>query len=561
MSRQTLALRAHDTTGHILRMLAVLLFVAIGSVFVSAPQAHAGGGVGTGGGSTGGYGGAHTTNGWGWYKFTTDSSYKPRATMRNGDPWSDVNKVCHDANANSIYAFLILDTYAGAPPPDHANWGVVYKYESFYDPYAHHMSGGNWVSTSTAKARFNNLGTYGVSTSGFTWGSNVAWFCYDYQPTDTWKITGSSSVDRNNAAPGDKMTWTHRLRKTGTGTHSIAWRVQRSNVPIGSSRSWTSVKNNSWTPGSTRTITSSYTAGVGDVGHEICERIRWSPTAYNNSGATNGTPRCVVVSIVPLVQVWGNDLRVGSALSSTSNKNSRIVGSTLKLSGTTGGSWTEYGVFAPSSISRMASGSGLVNSTSSLQKDWSNLTFANNGSYGGFAAAQSMGVLPDIPDYFDSLNDSKLTKQVVNNTSVGSYQANKVIIASGTVTINGNITAPDTTVNSDSDLTQMVIIARNINIHQNVKRIDAWLIAPTGTINTCSNQSGNLSTSVCNDQLTITGPIEASHLTLRRTFNNAAGDPAEIMNLRSDSYLWALNRSKKNQVWATNYVTELPPRY
>ena len=109
--------------------------------------------------------------------------------------------------------------------------------------------------------------------------------------------------------------------------------------------------------------------------------------------------------------------------------------------------------------------------------------------------------------------------------------------------------------------------------------IDAWLVATgTGTdgaINTCSDVAvtDKLTGNVCKGStptgktLKINGPVIAKKIYLRRTYNidppGAVTNtvPAEIINLRADSYLWAAAQAVKTPRIQTIYTTEAPPRY
>lgn len=141
---------------------------------------------------------------------------------------------------------------------------------------------------------------------------------------------------------------------------------------------------------------------------------------------------------------------------------------------------------------------------------------------------------------------------------------------------------------------QVIIIADNIDITNNVSRIDAWLIAKN-KINTCaydnysgfmkgnyisSAANGGLNANRCNKELVINGPVVANEITLNRTAG-AGTTPAEyyskkaslsvedayyaqrgeIFNLRSDAYLWGYYQAQRNGILTTVYSKELPTRY
>jgi hypothetical protein len=135
-----------------------------------------------------------------------------------------------------------------------------------------------------------------------------------------------------------------------------------------------------------------------------------------------------------------------------------------------------------------------------------------------------------------------------------------VVITSGTVNIEGNITYSDGPLNSLKDIPQVVIISKDINIRDSVTNVDSWLVA-SGAINTCNNFTGNLTTAKCGAILAVNGPVVTNKLILNRTGGTSIGDPAERFNLRPDAYLWAQLQASGGNKAQTVYSVELPPRF
>lgn len=163
--------------------------------------------------------------------------------------------------------------------------------------------------------------------------------------------------------------------------------------------------------------------------------------------------------------------------------------------------------------------------------------------------------------------------------------------------------------NNIADLPQVLIFAKDIKIGSRVTQIDAWLFAignniasskfntANGTLHTCakfrqgSKASGDLNRSTtaadekdeCGYQLVINGPVFAKNIYLERTAGNYPGTgrtethdydptaqsiandgsvtPAEIFNLRPDTYLWAYGQAQDTRQASSTYIRELPPRY
>ncbi len=355
-------------------------------------------------------------------------------------------------------------------------------------------------------------------------------------------------------------------------------------------------------------------------------------------GYTSGTSdwrhsalHCYVVGKAPKVQIWGGDVIVGRGYDGTLNTNAKVqTGLTVKLStNMTFGSWSEYGIFAPATISFMASGSGLNGgNTSSTQTSWSAYSFTRSGTtYGQYNVTNNK--LPDVTESFpttsavaeNNFNLSTTGKgrnirpanPAVRNITLTANPGNTlgdnqwlVINAIGhNVTIANNLIYANGSYTDAKRLPQLIILADNITINSNVTQVDAWLIAKNdtttagmsrgayGSIATCDQQSGsggsnglaqwlatpdgsggtNYDSSVnsrltldhCTQPLRINGPVMASKLYLRRTAGSgagaAAGDPAEVINLRPDAYLWAREHMSPSGIYQTVNTTELPPRY
>jgi hypothetical protein len=326
---------------------------------------------------------------------------------------------------------------------------------------------------------------------------------------------------------------------------------------------------------------------IGDlpVGTRVCFALSVQPHSNTDSRWMHSRPVCTTVGKKPKVQIWGGDIAVrGMIETSTSVKD---VGGTKVF-----GSWVEYGVFSIGMNNRFASASGLNGQANNAQSAWSKLTFANiddtgTASYGNYATATNFRPAPGIAAYFAGLPG----KQPVGATSVdlasltfatghtpvvrtaGNLTITRsdipagrsvVIVATGTVTIADQITYTDGALNSVRDIPQVVIIANSINIRSNVRQVDAWLVA-SGTINTCSNFSGNLTSNKCGESLAVNGPVVTGRLLLNRTAGSGtgaqSGDPAERFNLRPDAFLWAQLQATGNDKAQTVYSTELPPRF
>ena len=368
-------------------------------------------------------------------------------------------------------------------------------------------------------------------------------------------------------------------------------------------------------------------AQVGDL---VCRTMtirhyNWDTRAGGDTHRRVAYPKCYRIAKKPSVQVWGNGIRVGSnsgvvtGLPATQYTRSSIITamSSLADSGQLFGSWGEYGMTTPQNgVIRSASagglsgvGAGAANASTSTEATRNNLSFANAGiPGGGYGKWGMIPAQPNIGGQFTSnvrnhagnVSLGGMASGVYNATArvvkiSGEVGAGKSIIikSAGTVIIDGNITYAPSSYHKSSDITQLVIVASNIIIRNNVTQVDAWLAATPnknntqdGIVSTCEidetpnltairargvNYANGLNANTCNQQLRINGPVLARELQLRRTFGSdrrGAGDvdgyndPAEIINMRADAYLWAANYiSNTTGNITTDYTIELPPRY
>lgn len=337
--------------------------------------------------------------------------------------------------------------------------------------------------------------------------------------------------------------------------------------------------------GNLQPILSGYDIGDVPVGTRVCFALSVQPRSNSDGSWAHSRPICTTVGKKPKLQIWGGDVSVrGRIETSTTVKDVAGV--------KTFGSWVEYGAFSVGTIDRFASGAGLNNQPDNTQAAWSKLTFANvddSGApaFGLYSTAAGFRPQPSVAAYFGAISDKQpipggsvdvstltfatggaVTVRTANDLTImgGAIPPGRsvVIMASGTVTIAGNITYSDAALGSANAIPQVVIIAANINIQDNVSRVDSWLVA-SGTVNTCSNFTGNLTSGKCGGLLEVNGPVITGRLLLNRTAGSgtgaASGDPAERFNLRPDAYLWALLQARGSNKAQTVYTKELPPRF
>lgn len=302
----------------------------------------------------------------------------------------------------------------------------------------------------------------------------------------------------------------------------------------------------------------------------------------------HGTPRCIKIAKKPKLQIWGGDLRTrGDITTSVSARGAAQYGS-----------WVEYAAFStgPNTVGyNFASGSGFAGGTNTTLAQHNLLTFANTaGTYGNYTlpsmpavAAQFTTAAPVVLPARAAIGSSSFS---LNGYSSGTYRLTSgnvtlkasdlkgtsiVLIApaGGTVTIDGDINylspSGSDTFTDLSQLPQLIIIAKTINITGATKSVNAWLLT-TGAgnaINTCSDvpTTANLDNTICKNPLVINGPLMTDTLYLRRTGGSdsmaTADVAAETFNLRADTYLWASAMTTQSGRVQTDQLTEAAVRF
>lgn len=330
------------------------------------------------------------------------------------------------------------------------------------------------------------------------------------------------------------------------------------------------------------------------VGTEICYGLSVKNAGANDTRWSHSTVDCVVISKRPFVQILGSDLIVGRGKPITNGSN--VSTNVKRIFNKQYGSWAEYGILPSGKVSGMASASGYAGGiTPSVMCNVSYLTLSNTPGVGSCTDETLGGYsistpAPAVGSRFpldgaeqittrtiDSLEGGR-TYTAANNATIRltgpseDIQAGKWVVINAPnsdVRIETNINYTEDPLTSVADIPQMVIIARNISVADNVENIDSWLVA-SGTINTCdaanTSSATGLNANICSRQLRVNGPIITDRILLHRTGgagNTEAdtGDPAEKFNLRPDAYLWATSQQSSESKVRTVMTTELPPRF
>lgn len=418
-----------------------------------------------------------------------------------------------------------------------------------------HVDGEGALSAGSAAVFTDKIMSDSSSTSNAT---GIKWKAYGFvvkagDPVPS--LAGDSDDDYGSASPGVACNGLFMCEDLGGN--------MTTGETIPSKGEWTSPTNTTYT--NTASLT---------IGDRVCSYMAISP--YKDPVSPRkwriSPVTCYIIARAPSVQVWGSDIRVGSPfVTSSANDTAGIRGAFNLVGGSYRGSWGEYGLLAPGLIRNVASGAGLsmaLASTTNVASTWSRLSFANTslaGSLGNFAPAVNFGQIPDVKTYLTkaAAKGGLTIKAVAGPTDIGAFEPNVVYVVSGTATIRSNIINNSSAAGGVTALRQMVVIADTIQIDPSVTQVDAWLVAPEGTINTCLLPGGDdqpLTASLCSNTLKVNGPLMAATILSRRTTGDGT-TAAETYDLKGDAYMWARRVSEDNGSIHTTYVTELPPRY
>lgn len=447
-------------------------------------------------------------------------------------------------------------------------------------------------------------------------------------PMYNFDLSPAISVSPDAAEAGANVNVAPTVNNTGaTASTGVNWQVSQFRVPVGSAipGGGTNGNNPAAHYGYGATVANPNGSGnqafptgnspVGDgirvlpatpnVGDRICYALSIQPVRHDNGSWRHSAPDCVVISKKPKVQVLGGDLIVGRASALNPATTSRVDTSITGIGSTYYGSWVEYSIVPSGAVFNMGSGSSYVGGAPSNDLcSNSYLTFSNATT--GTCNASQIGnythnsTAPNVAQRFPTaganpigsgtatVNTMATGRHTTNATSLtvnasGSVPAGKWVAINApnaTVTITSDINyvtsdpaAPGSPLTSIGQIPQVVIIASNIIIADNVRNVDAWLVAngtgANGRVNTCGaggvTETTVLHSGRCTNKLTVNGPVIANHLIMRRTAGAgpaaASGDPAEVFNLRADAYIWLNSYSLGSGRLPTISTTELPPRF
>lgn len=387
----------------------------------------------------------------------------------------------------------------------------------------------------------------------------------------------------------------------GGGTDICAWLASKYSAGTVTCKGKVASGSSMFNAGTSAVDQSTINATGFKAGDLICRMLWVDHYDYNHSSSDErrlSLPACVRVAKTPYTQFWGGDVKVGDSIGGATSLQSNAYTSSNLINGKTYGSWAEYGIFAPTNgIIRSASAGALSGKNgfvgAATETDIAHLTFANTDTpKGNWSTPATIGSYENsigLPDggsvaagviSLDSLSNrgKVLLTEPSGTVHVGGTLPSgslMLLYPTGTVVIDSNIILGKNSYSSLTDLSQVVIQAKNIIVSHDVDRVDAWLVAIAqngtdgGVVSTCdtivtpyySGLTAKLD-SPCNQKmLRINGPVMGREVQLRRTFG-AEGDatPAEVINLRADAYLWTLQAASKGST-DTIFTTELPPRF
>ncbi|MBR2695615.1 InlB B-repeat-containing protein [Candidatus Saccharibacteria bacterium] len=299
------------------------------------------------------------------------------------------------------------------------------------------------------------------------------------------------------------------------------------------------------------------------AGEKFCVAI----AIKNYSSASNAyfvsSSTCRNVSKRPSFQAWGGSVITDGGIdtSESTYANKRF------------GSWADFAITANKEVKRMNSGASTISgiATSSSICNRSPLTIANQNCDRsektlGYASIDARGsFIEKVLSYFTS--NATLNDLSSRSDGKGTVPNRTYIIRNE----NSDFTI-DTNIYNDYADSQIIIIAKNINIKSNVTRVDALLIATGvnnagGTIDTCSNIADSaLSARNCTNMLKVNGQLVAGNIKFKRTSGgdpatNSLTNPAELTNYAPSTIIWGGHKSMSEANPRTVFVHKIPTRF
>lgn len=313
------------------------------------------------------------------------------------------------------------------------------------------------------------------------------------------------------------------------------------------------------------------------TGTKVCFGVsvnKWQLGNASNSNTTiewaHSKPECFVVSKKPYFSVKNGLVVSGGKIITGLNKR--------KGNNNVAGSATEYAAISGGRISPQFSTSLLLDGSVRVQTadymNWHRLTLANPDP-------NDLGSFGKPPEDLIKAIDYFRVRGKSHNGNFVAHQAG-VYVVKGKATISGNIVDTKTNKGANSgnprNIQQMVIIADEIEIKNNVTQIDAWLMT-SGVLSTSDHALTDAGVKAGADEskLMINGPVYAKHIRLRRKYgsgiksdknpNNLASgknqlsEPAERFIDNTDTYIWGYYNSLERGQYQTVYMREVAPRY
>lgn len=418
-----------------------------------------------------------------------------------------------------------------------------------------------------------------------------------------FNLSPSSAVTPTTAETGQTVDFTHYVAHSGSvqvNTNISVWDLE---YPSGSSGPPAGAQGCAALGGSKCQIKWSANGDFGPsrqvaafnqvispsapVGSLVCQLLvveRAQADSAGNIIATNrnSAPACVRVSKSPLVYFDKGDVRTGGAFSLVDAACTIGTNDIRTSVGNGKGSNVQYGAYASGLISGFGSMALPASDANSVR-----LLFANTPSLGTYrsgnpclndfstVAASTSAVAPGGPIDINSLSDG-VYKYTGNITLLEAKDTRKkvTIVATGSVTIAGEITYANGSYANVGELPRVIIVANNgnITVNPNIRLLEGIYVAKGsgnapgngGVFRTCDNVPVNKDT--CPNQLVVNGSVIANAVSFRRT----AGDknspvrnqqPAELFIMREDVTLGSYGASLSGAEARTVNETELPPRY